>query len=581
MLKKLTKNDITVELKETEFKLEPKEKDFHTDYFIFQIEPLKQIRHTLDNPQFFKHFILTGEEGFGKRSSIVNLIKKEYSEKIKSPKKFFFRKSNTIVTDPEIKEGLTPLFDPDAETTPVIFDPTPSIMSLVGIPTDKKYYPGNLIKASGGYLVLPIDKLIKDTLTYEILKASILSESIDFINLPELQFYQALDRMLPQFPVDARIILIGEEHQYEQLLKRDPNLHEVFKVKIDLETEGEVSKKNLARFSNLIDVLSLPELPPPHLSAKKRIFEEALKINENKTKFSLNITKIKAIYEEAMTFAKSKKEQKGAFITEADIELGLANIEKRESTYKKRYYEDLKNGIYNLSFTGKRVGRINGLSIFMPFNQKQEFGQVNVISSRAIMGGGNFINIEREVNLSGDFHDKGVFVLQSFLKGLFPGFASLGVDISILFEQSHHLIDGDSASVAELIATISALSGIEVPCNVAVTGSMSQYGEAMAVGAINQKIESWFSITKLLGSPREVYSVYIPISNSKDLILSAELRKAVGENKFQIVSYSHINEILPEILKTPLGKIEKDGKHSSESILRKIEDRLERKKEEK
>jgi predicted ATP-dependent protease len=581
MLKKLTKTDVTVDLKDSDFKPEPKEKDFHSDYFVFQIEALKQIRLALDNPQFFRHFIITGEEGSGKRSSVVNLLRKEYSEKIKFPKKYYFRKSNTIVTDPEIKEGLTPLFDPDAETTPVIFDATPNTMSLVGIPTEKKYYPGNLVKAAGGFLILPISKLVEDPIVYDLLKSCLLYEQIDFINLPEKSFFQPLDRTLPQFPLDARIILIGEDHVYEQLLKKDHNLHEVFKMKVDLETEAELTKKNIARFSNLIDTLSLADYPPPNPSAKKRLLEEALKLNESKTKFTLNIAEIKSIYEESMVFAKSKKDVKGASLNEADIELALQNIEKRESMPKKKYYEDLKNGMYNMSLTGKRLGRINGLSILTPFTSHQEFGQVNVISSRALMGTGNFINIEREVNLSGDVHDKGVFILQSYLKGLFSNFASLGVDISILFEQSHFVVDGDSASVAELIATLSALSGAEIPCNIAVTGSMSQYGEIMPVGAINQKIEAWYSISKLLGSPREIYSVYIPTANAKDLILNPEIRKAVGENKFNIYSFSHVADVIPEILKLQLGKIEKDGKYTQDSILRRIEDRLEKKKEEK
>ena len=235
--------------------------------------------------------------------------------------------------------------------------------------------------------------------------------------------------------------------------------------------------------------------------------------------------------------------------------------------------------MYNITLSGKRLGRINGLSIFTPYSTHQEYGQVSVISSRALMGSGNFINIEREVNLSGDVHDKGVFILQSYLKGLFANFSAFAVDISILFEQSHSIVDGDSATVAELIATLSALSGYEIPSNIAITGSMSQYGEIMPVGAINQKVEAWFAISRLLGSPKDSYSVYIPTANAKDLVLSNEIIKAIQENKFNVYSFSHVTEVVPEILKIPMGKIEKDGKYTPDSILRRIEDRLEKKKE--
>lgn len=580
MLKKLTKPDVSVDLKDSDFaKLDLKDKEFHPDYFIFQVDALKQIRQALDNPQFYQHFIIAGDEGAGKRSSTTSLLKKEYSTKNKFPKFYYFRKSNSIVEDPEYKEGLTPLFDPDAETTPIIYDPTPNTMSLVGIPTEKKYHPGNLIKATGGFLILPIARLVQEPVVYDLLKSCLLTEKIDFINLPELNFFQSLDRTLPQFPINVRVILIGEDHMYEQLLKRDSNLHEVFKMKIDLEYEAELNKKNISRFSGLIDTLSLKDYPAPSLSAKKRLLEEALKLNESKSKFSLNVTDIKTMYEEAMVLSKSKKDVKGYTITDVDIDTAILNIEKRDSLPKKKYYEDLKNGMYNMTVSGKRLGRINGLSIFTPYSTHQEYGQVSVISSRALMGSGNFINIEREVNLSGDVHDKGVFILQSYLKGLFANFSSFAVDISILFEQSHSIVDGDSATVAELIATLSALSGYEIPSNVAITGSMSQYGETMPVGAINQKVEAWYAISKLLGSPKDVFYVYIPTANAKDLVLSAEVMKAIQDNKFNIVSFSHVTDVVPEILKMPMGKTEKDGKYTPDSILRRIEDRLEKKKE--
>jgi hypothetical protein len=249
MLKKLTKPDVSVDLKDSDFaKLDLKDKEFHPDYFIFQVDALKQIRQALDNPQFYQHFIIAGDEGAGKRSSTTSLLKKEYSTKNKFPKFYYFRKSNSIVEDPEYKEGLTPLFDPDAETTPIIYDPTPNTMSLVGIPTEKKYHPGNLIKATGGFLILPIARLVQEPVVYDLLKSCLLTEKIDFINLPELNFFQSLDRTLPQFPINVRVILIGEDHMYEQLLKRDSNLHEVFKMKIDLEYEAELNKKKYFSF---------------------------------------------------------------------------------------------------------------------------------------------------------------------------------------------------------------------------------------------------------------------------------------------------------------------------------------------
>jgi len=576
MSKKLSSEDVFINLKDKDFLL-PRGKRTPTDYFIFQEDALKVIRQALDNPEFYPHFLITGMEGTGKRSGLISLLKTEYSKK-KDIKKFYYsRQSNSIIEDPVITKDLTPLFDTDCSTSPVIYDPTPNTMSLVGIPAERKYHPGNLVKAYGGYLILPLFKLVTEPNVFNVLKSCLLNEAIDFINLPEVNFFQDLDRTLPQFPIHVRVILIGEEYLVEQLLKKDNSLGDVFKLKVDLEYEAEVKPENIRRFSMLLDSLGKEGYPRIDVSGKKRLFEDALIQNESKSKFSLNVSETKSIYEEAMVLFKNKKGKRT--IGEKEIEMAIESMDKRFSLPRKKYYEDLGSGIYNIKLTGSRLGRINGLSIFTPFGTFQEFGQVNVISSRALMGSGNFINIEREVNLSGDVHDKGVFILQSYLKGLFSNFPSLGVDISILFEQNHSVVDGDSATIAELLATLSALSGIEIPCNIAITGSMSQYGEVMAVGATTQKVEAWFEICRLLGDNKSIYKVFVPQQNTKDLILSKKVRTAMNTKRFQVYSFSHVGEVIPEIMGISLGNLEKDGHFTNGSLLRIIENKLEPKKE--
>lgn len=576
MSKKLSSGDVFINLKDKDFLL-PRGKRIPTNYFIFQEDALKVIRQALDNPEFYPHFLITGMEGTGKRSGLISLLKTEYSKKQDIKKFYYSRQSNSIIEDPVITKDLTPLFDTERSTSPVIYDPTPNTMSLVGIPAERKYHPGNLVKAYGGYLILPLFKLVTEPNVFNVLKSCLLNEAIDFINLPEVNFFQDLDRTLPQFPIHVRVILIGEEYLVEQLLKKDNSLGDVFKLKVDLEYEAEVKPENIRRFSMLLDTLGKEGYPKIDVSGKKRLFEEALMQNESKSKFSLNVSETKSIYEEAMVLFKHKKGNRT--IGEKEIEKAIESMDRRFSLPRKKYYEDLGSGIYNIKLTGSRLGRINGLSIFTPFGTFQEFGQVNVISSRALMGSGNFINIEREVNLSGDVHDKGVFILQSYLKGLFSNFPSLGVDISILFEQNHSVVDGDSATIAELLATLSALSGIEIPCNIAITGSMSQYGEVMAVGATTQKVEAWFEICRLLGDNKSIYKVFVPHQNTKDLILSKKVRTAMNTKRFQVYSFSHVSEVIPEIMGIALGNLEKDGHFTDGSLLRIIENKLEPKKE--
>ncbi|MCC6275635.1 MAG: AAA family ATPase [Leptospiraceae bacterium] len=449
-------------------------------------------------------------------------------------------------------------------------------MGLMGVPTEKRYQPGNLIKATGGFLILPLFKLINEPYLYEVLKSCLVTERLDFLNLPETEFFQSFDRALPQFPLQLRVILIGEDYLYEQLIKKDSDLSETFGMKIELEYEAELNKKNMNRLSLLVDSWTMEEYPKPVASAKRKLLEYALKLNDSQSKFSLRLTEIKKVFEESLALGKVKKE-----ITDAEIEAGILNIDKRNSFHKRKYYEDLQNGSYNISLTGKRIGRINGLSIIASpqNNYLPDYGQVNTISARAVIGSGNFINIEREVNLSGDIHDKGVFVLQSYIKGFFSHLNSFALDASIMFEQNHYIVDGDSASAGELLAILSALSDIEISSTVAVSGSVTQYGEILPVGAINQKIEAWYDICQIMGSTRESYSVYIPATNSKDLVLTDEIREAMKKDKFRIITYSHIIDLVPELMKVNIGKIEKDGKYTQNSLMRAIEDRVDRKKE--
>ena len=215
MLKKLNPKDVSVEFKDKDFLIKGG-KRFSTEYFIFQEESLKVIRQALDNPDFYPHFIITGQEGSGKRSGILSLLKKEYSKKNTDLKYFYSRQSNSILQNPSNSEGFTPLFDIERSTTPIIYDPTPSTMSLVGIPAERKYHPGNLVKAYGGYLILPLFKLVNEPNVFDVLKSCLLNGAIDFINLPEVNFFQYMDRTLPQFPINVRVILIGEEYLVEQ-----------------------------------------------------------------------------------------------------------------------------------------------------------------------------------------------------------------------------------------------------------------------------------------------------------------------------------------------------------------------------
>jgi predicted ATP-dependent protease len=572
MLKKLLSKDLSVTIKLSESK--KVEKDPQQGYFIFQEEAVGNLRYALNHPNFYKHIIITGDEGLGKRVGIQSLLKREYQKKLSCKKYYYLRTNNTIVFDPDYTEGMIPLFDTDADLSPVIYDPTPSTVSLVGLPFEKKYHAGSLVKGCGGFLILPIHRLFEDKHLYDILRSCLVTEKIDFMKLPELNFFQKMDRTFPHIPIDVRVILIGTEDSYNYLYSIDNDLHEVFPIRIDLESEAEINKKNISKFFTLVDTFSRDSYPKANPSAKLRLLEEALRANESKNRFSLKLSLSKSILEEAMVLFSEKKE-----VNSKDIEFSIQNIEKRNSIFKRRYFDSLKSGDYLLSFTGARIGRVNALSILTNPNLDLEYGQVNLVSARAMVGGGNFLNIDREVNLSGDIHDKGVLILQSFVKSAFSHLGSFSIDASIVFEQNYSMIDGDSASMAMLIALLSALSHTAIPANIAIMGSVSQHGDALPVGGINLKIRGFYEVTSLLGKSKEGYIAFLPESNVKNIVLPNEIVKAVSAGKFKIFSFSHIQDLIPKIFATPLGKLEKDGKYTKNSIFRKIEEQLKRKKD--
>lgn len=183
------------------------------------------------------------------------------------------------------------------------------------------------------------------------------------------------------------------------------------------------------------------------------------------------------------------------------------------------------------------------------------------------------------MNLSGDIHDKGVLIISSYLKALFGGHLNISLDASVTFEQNSSIIDGDSASIAQFLAVLSALSECKIPANLAVTGAMSQYGDALPIGEVNKKIEAFYEISSLIGTPKEIYRVFIPESNVKDLILSDTVLEAIKKGFFEVLSYAHIEDLIQEILGLPLGKADKEGSFPEGSLMHVIQQKLEKKKE--
>lgn len=488
--------------------------------------------------------------------------------------------SNILITGPALEANLTLLQEYISNLKKgikVVCDPHPGFLTLAGFPGNSEYRAGKMVEADGGYLLLPMRALTEDPNLYFLVKGVLQTGSIDFLTLPEMTGSKEMNRFHPSINTRFRLILVGEEGEVDFITGVDPDFYESFSFKIHLPYEAVMkSKKNLQLFGGLIHSWEKPGYPSFDSSAVDALLEIGLRWNDSRARLSLSFAELRTFVGELLVLYKKEKKT----ITRAQVESAIPTIEKRIAVHKRRYQESVREGLTSIQLKGKKTGRINGLSVILLHSSLSDFGQVNQVSARVALGSGNFINIEREVNLSGDLHDKGVFILQSYIKGMFSHIQSFGLDASILFEQNYSPIDGDSASCAELLAILSALSGLEIPCNIAVTGALSQYGEILPVGSVNTKIAAWYDMIQIVGNTKDKYRVYIPTSNIRDLNLPAHIRKAIEKGKFQIYTCSHVEELIPEVFGIPAGKFGKNGKYPQGSLFHMIEERIDRKKEE-
>ncbi len=534
MLKLLNLKNIQLNYKEKDLQTS---KNTKLSQVPFSPQTEKYLLQAFQNESLFPHFAFLGNSGLGKKTILKNIIQKLYKKE------------------------------------PVI-DSFSSLNSWLGVFEEGRFQGGKFQQAKNNFLIIPISELLKKTFLIHFLVSVLKEKKVERWHLPETLYFMEIPLKLFPLPVDFRVILTGEEEEFEKLLKKNFYIDDIFKMKIFLDYECDTSSKNLKKFSLVLDSLIQENSPSLDLSAKLRFLEEMLYQNENRNRFSTSLEDYQVIYQEAVSLFKKKK-----ILSYNEIEKAIQNIKERNSTQKKKYYKSIQRKIYNFSLNGKRLGRIYGLSIFNPYGSLEEYGQVNIISARVGFGNGSFINVERESNMSGNSHDKGVFILQSYLKGLFPKVENLNLDISILFEQSNSTaIDGDSASVAELLACLSALSGVEIPTQIAITGAMSQYGEALAVGAVSQKIEAWFEFVSILGNKKDQYFVYIPEANQENLVFSKKSLDFMAKKNFFIKTYTHVMDIILDIFGISFGKLESDNTYTKGSLLRKIEQNLSKEK---
>lgn len=459
------------------------------------------------------------------------------------------------------------------EGAPVIMDSNYSCHNIFGKLEYENYYgslktdytmlkPGLLHKANGGYIIFQAHDLIENSVCYEGLKKALRQKQLLIENTADPRSPMVMVSLKPEpIPLDLKVIIVGDEQIYQTLLAVDYDFRKLFKIKVEFEDSSDNTEENMNKLARFIhgfcEQEQLPHLDP---SAVAKIMEYSSRLADNQDKLSTRFNDLAQIIGEAATWAKMKKSK---IVTAEFVDMALSERANRIKKYDSMYTEMIKENTLLIDTTGAKVGQINGLTIMNIGDYM--FGKPVKITATTYTGKNGVINIEREVDLSGSTHSKGVYILSGYLGEKFAQDIPLSLTASICFEQLYNGVDGDSASSTELYAILSSLSGVPINQSFAVTGSVNQKGEIQPIGGVNEKIEGFFQICKMRGLDG-THSVMIPIQNQKNLNLSNEVVDAVKNGLFHIYAISTIDEGIELLTGVPAGKKDSSGNFPAGTI---------------
>ena len=459
------------------------------------------------------------------------------------------------------------------EGAPVIADTNYSYHNIFGKLEYENYFgalktdftmlkPGLIQQANGGYLIFQANDLLTNNLCYDALKKVLRSKQIGIENAADPRSSMVMISLKPEpIPLNLKVILIGDENIYQTLLAIDNDFRKLFKIKVEFADEAPLTVDNMNKLARFVKgYCEHEELPPLDNTAMAKIVEYASKLADNQEKLSTRFTDLSQVIGEAATWAKMAKSK---IITGEYIIKALEEKKERVKKYDEKYIEMIKENTLLIDTEGEKVGQINGLTIMNVGDYS--FGKPVKITANTYTGKNGVINIEREVELSGSTHSKGILILSAYIGEMFAQDIPLSLTASICFEQLYNGVDGDSASSTELYAILSSLSGIPINQSIAVTGSVNQKGEIQPIGGANDKIEGFFQICKMRGL-NGTHGVMIPKQNIHNLNLSVEVADAVKNGLFHIYAISTIEEGIEILTGVPAGRKDENGKFTPGTI---------------
>ncbi|MEW8658325.1 MAG: ATP-binding protein [Candidatus Thiodiazotropha endolucinida] len=461
---------------------------------------------------------------------------------------------------------------------PIVYEDLPGYNNLVGriehrahlgaLETDfTMIRPGALHRANGGYLILDALKLLFQPFAWETLKRVLQSGEIRIESLAQITSLISTQSLEPEpIPLQVKVVLLGERHIYYLLQAIDPEFDELFKVAVDFDDDLVRDSHNEHHYGQLVATLARQhKLRPLDRYAVARVIDHSMRLADDNERLSSHMRSLTDLIQQADFWA---GEQGHKLISRDDVQQAIEAQIHRADRVQQRLQDEVVRGTLMIATDGEVVGQINGLSVMLLGDQR--FGHPNRITARARLGKGQVVDIEREVELGGPIHSKGVYILSGFIAGRYVPDYPLSLSASLVFEQSYGGVEGDSASSAELYALLSALSGLPIKQQFAVTGSVNQMGEVQAIGGVNEKIEGFFDICRTRGLSGH-QGVLIPSTNTKHLILREDVVQAVKAGEFAVYPIDNIDQGIALLTGTPAGTRDENGEFPEDSVNGRVE----------
>jgi ATP-dependent Lon protease len=527
---------------------------------------IKEIKDTYDNPKL-THYLVEVEKAI--KSGIERFIPQE-------------KKPMLSDIDPYLEFRVNVLVDNSKEkNAPVIFENTPTYKNIFGTieriwdrrgqwRTDfTKIKAGSLLKADGGFLVINALDAVLEPGVWITLKRTLRNRLLEISAFDPVSMMSISGLKPEPIPINLKVIMIGDTYVYNILYEHDEDFKKVFKVRADFDWVMPLSSDTIKQYAKVIKAITEKEkLHPFDKTAVAVIIENGIRMAERQNRLSTQFNIITDVLKEANYWA---IKDKAKIVVKKYVEKAIEERIERVKLIEEKIQEMIEQGTIFIDTEGSAVGQVNGLSVYD--TGEYSFGKPSRITARTGVGASGVINIEREAELSGPIHSKGVYILSGYLRDKFAQDKPLALSASLCFEQSYSGVEGDSASSAELYALLSSLANVPLRQDLAVTGSVNQKGEVQPIGGVNQKIEGFFRVCQAKGLTGN-QGVLIPHANTEDLMLKNDVIEAVKQGKFHIYAVKTISQGIELLTNIKAGEKDVKGAYPKDSINYLVDRRL-------